>query len=703
MNLIRFSGLSRLAATAGLLLGLACTQTHQATAAKSDSHTTTTTAPAVAYQFFTPGSEADLQSQTTYGYLIAKADKSLNERVFSKLGLKVVGRFTVGEKTYYHLQKDADVLTALKALKTVQGILFAEPELAITKDSGITYDNPDPRALSEEYSLAITRCKDAWSAYGFGPHRPVVADIDTGVNFSHEDLANQVIHAYSWYDLDNSGALIDGSADHTVQPIDYIASETYGSTDGNGHGTHTGGTITATGNNGLGVAGVCWNADLISYKGLSDGGSGGTWAIYGSLYHLVNWKTKTAYYPYTIPVNMSLGGSYASQFAADMVEYALENNVVIIASMGNTGQNLAQYPAGYAGVIAVGATNGADKKVHFSTTGPNISVSAPGYNIISTYNTGADAYESESGTSMAAPFVTGLVTYMLTFAPDLRPDQIKTYLEANADYIEGATGYTAATGWGRVNVLNTIAAVVSDRNADTTPSTSYVDYRIEVKVANTVQGVDYPLSGMTVNLYQCDATGTSITNYVASSLSVANSVTNGTSGSAYFNLLKPGYYLATSTLGGNVGSTGVFQVAQGEVIPAKSISFSLPIYNIETFADAGSTGTEDTMISVWNASDELIGSYDVDYLDTLPILLPSGTYTIGIEPYNNRVGDYALWVGPGLYPLASAPGSFVSPDATALLGSQSTVKASPQGISLNQLYNCRMVSSSVDYYSITIP
>jgi hypothetical protein len=685
------------------LLGAGCSQSSTTGSPKPVPLPAATTAPPIQYSIYSPTSEQNLQDDTIYGYLIAKTASTFRESLFENEGLKVVGRFTQNGFNYYHLQKDSNLMEAMENLRKIVGVLYVEPDLKLTQDSGLVYDNPDPRALSEEYSLALTHCKEAWTTYGFGPNRPTTVDIDTGINFGHEDLAPVVVHAFSWYDLDNGGVLLDGTYDHAVQPKDYIGTART-STDGNGHGTHTAGTIAAQGNNGKGVAGVCWNTDLVSYKGLSDAGSGGTWAIYGSLYHLIQWKA--ANYPHTIAVNMSLGGSSASQFAIDMVEQCVENNVVIIASMGNTGQSLAQYPAGYAGVIAVGATNGQDKKVHFSTSGRNISVVAPGYNIISTYNGSATDYESDSGTSMSAPFVTGLVNYMLTFAPDLNPAQIKTYLEANADFIEGATGFTEGTGWGRVNVLKTIGAVVADVTAHTTPASTYVNARLKVKVLNTFQGSTAPFSGVATYLYQCDATGVTISNYVACSITVAGSVI-GEDGVAFFNLLRPGYYIAKTYYGGAAGSSSVFQVQAGQPIPDQTINYALPLYYIQTFpTSVVPATTADDIIKVYNAVGTTLATYDVGALDTLAIVLPSATYTIGITTYGGFYGEYALWVSPSLH-ATPAPNTFttVNTGAGEVLGSQSHVKTSPQVINLNTLIYGKTDATATagDFYSVIIP
>ena len=702
MNLSRLGNLSLSVALAASLLAIGCSQTSKPDAAALPKPAPVVEAsPSIQYSFYTPTSEQDLKNDTVYGYLIAKTAEGFRESLFQSEGLKVAGQFSHNGFTYYHLQKDSGLMEAMVNVRKIVGVLYVEPDVMLSKDAGLTYDNPDPRAQSEEYSLSLTHCKEAWTTYGFGPFRPTTVDIDTGVNFGHEDLSSVVTHAFSWYDLDSGGVLIDGTLDHTVQPMDYIGTART-TTDGNGHGTHTAGTIAAQGNNGKGVAGVCWNTDLISYKGLSDAGSGGTWAIYGSLYHLITWKTWN--YPHTIAVNMSLGGSSASQFAIDMVEQCVENNIVIVASMGNTGQSLAQYPAGYTGVIAIGATNGQDKKVHFSTAGRNISVCAPGYDIISTYIGSNSDYESESGTSMSAPFVTGLVNYMLTFAPDLNVAQIKTYLETNADFIEGATGFTEGTGWGRVNVLKTIGAVVADVNARTVPVSNYVNSRVKVQVLNTFQGATSPFSGVATYLYQCDATGTAISNYVACSITVAGSVI-GEDGVAFFNLLRPGYYIAKTYYGGVAGSSGVFQVKAGQPIPSQVINYNLPLYYVQTFPTAAG-GTTDDIIKVYNAAGTTLATYDVGALDTLPVVLPSATYIIGITTYLGFYGEYALWVSPALHS-TPAPNSFttVNTGAGEVLGSQSHVKASPQAIGLGVLVYGKTASTATagDFYSVVIP
>ena len=152
--------------------------------------------------------------------------------------------------------------------------------------------------------------------------------------------------------------------------------------------------------------------------------------------------------------------------------------------MGNEGRYTAAYPAAFPGVLAVGATNGKDKKVHFSNSGAWISVSAPGDGIKSCGIYGDDDYETMSGTSMATPFVTGTIAYLLSFtgAHDLTPYQIKALLEKTADKVDGATGFTDRLGHGRVNVYKAAKAI---KDGNIPPENGlYTEKEVQVKVTN---------------------------------------------------------------------------------------------------------------------------------------------------------------------------------------------------------------------------
>ncbi|WP_285573143.1 S8 family peptidase [Geothrix limicola] len=707
MSIPKIQHLTAFATSLALALVLGCAPKSDATQTTSSSATPVTVNPASQYQFLTPASENDLKQNSVYGYLIAKAGPGFNPATFEHMGLSIQGKISLNGFDYYHLYKDSNVLETLQMLQANPGVLFAEADLPVKADSGITLNNLDPRAVSEEYSIYLTKTVDAWKTYGFGPNTPTVVDIDTGINWAHEDFQKGstgiVQHAYSWYDLANGNKPIVPTTTYAIDPIDYIGTATT-NTDDEAHGSHTAGTIAAQGNNGKGVAGVCWNTNLVSYKGLLNG-SGSTWAIYGSLYHLLRWKTTTAY-NHTIPVNMSLGGSGASAFAIEVVEACTSNNIVIIASMGNSGQNQANYPAAYQGVIAVGATNGQDKKVHFSTSGSHISVTAPGFDIISCGNQGPDDYESMSGTSMSAPFVTGLVSYMLTWNPDLTPAQIRTYLEKNADFIEGATGFTETNGWGRVNTLKTIGAVVADVTAKTAPASNYLNTPLRVNVQNTFNGTTTPLTNTPVYLYQSDPEGR-ITNFVASSVTSGDTDSLlAPAGSVDFNLLRPGTYVARCNVSGIQAYSPLITVTSASTNPTVTVPFKASVYNIQTLPDAAASSqtTTDDIVNVYDFnSAKLLTSVDLGALDTAKVMTaPNQVLMINLKPYQTYIGEYALWVGTSLYATNPAPGTFASPAAGGFAGSASHSSAAPQNITVNTLYNGNLTAAS-DWYKVTVP
>ena len=707
--------LAALAAAVAIAVAMGCaSKPDSPLATASASAAPVATNPVAQYQFIIPTSEADLQQHSVYGYLIAKAAPGFNEATFGRLGLAIEGKITLNGFSYYHLYRASSVLESLQVLQSMQGILFAEADQRVNSYGGITLSNLDPLAVSEEYAIYLTKTKDAWTTYGFGPNTPTVVDIDSGINWAHEDFqkggTNIVQHAYSWYDLDNKSKKIMPTTTFDIDPIDYINNVAHRNTDEGdegGHGTHTAGTISAQGNNGKGMAGVCWNTNLVSYKGLLPSG-GGNWEIYGSLYHLLRWKRATSY-NHTIPVNMSLGGGGASAFAIEVIEACTANNIVIIAAMGNSGQNQVEYPAAYQGVIAVGASNGMDQKVPFSTSGPHISVTAPGYDIISCGIKSTSDYQFMSGTSMSTPFVTGLVSYMLTWNPDLTPGQIKTYLERNTDFIDGATGFTETNGWGRVNVLKTIGAVVADVNAKATPTSNYLNTPLRVTVQTTVGGVTTPLTDTPVYLYQSDPEGR-ITNFMTSGITSSDVNPLLTPpGSVDFSLLRPGTYVARCNVSGFQAHSSLITVTTASVSPAVTVQFTAPVYSIQTLADADPFSNLDgagDIVSVYDSSTgRLLAFADNSILGTATVMTaPSQVILININKYNTYAGEYALWVGTSLYGggAKQAPGTYASPAVGAFAGSAGHTKDSPQAITVNKLYNCILTEGS-DWYKVTVP
>ena len=610
------------------------------------------------YNMFEPVDEAELAaaaaaSEANAGYVIVKTVSGFDAVRFARWGATVSGHFSLNGSEYYRLYRKDGAVKLVASLRQAAGVVYAQHELvsklpddeasseaaidkAASRDAAaIAAVLNDPLTWGRFGHFETTKALDAYKTYGFGANTVYVADIDTGINRTHEDFidgnGNQIVayakSAFNSADGGNTFTFVGAGKAF----VDVPAGEDW---DEEGHGTHTAGTIAALGNNGKGVAGVAWQkVKLISYKCFSDSassGSGSDWAVYGGLADLISWKQANSI-AQTIPVNMSLGSSFAGYFELDMINQALDADIMVIASMGNSGYNAPQYPAAYSGVLAVGATKADGSKVSFSTSGNFISVSAPGYNIYSTCNGATNAYIDMSGTSMAAPFVTGTVAYLLSFNPTLKPDQIKAIIESTASDI-GAAGWDEDTGYGLVNVK----AAAQILNGGTIPNRgatySLKTTSVYVKNKNT------QVVGQTVYLYN------------ANGEYVCLGITNADAGVAEFKMLKPGAYTAKT----NYLGTKAEQAFTVDNNSDKAVSFDFDINAlfIQTVPNLAKDPDEltkaDTVIYLYDdAGNILVNGYDSGYLDSIVVTgLTSGkTYRIGITQFNGATGEYGLKVG----------------------------------------------------------
>lgn len=626
-----------------------------------------------AYTMFEPVNEAELEAhaalgEVNAGYVIVKVVKGFDEKIFSRFGATIAGQFDLNNYRYYRLYKPGAAVKLVAELSRRKGVIYAQHEL-ISKLPDNEASNPaiekalpagkgaseiyavfdDPKTWGRFGHFETTKALDAYTAYGVGDNTVYVVDIDTGINRTHEDFklgdGSQIVeYAKSAFTSSDGGHTFTFVGDKNLF-VDVPEDENW---DEEGHGTHTAGTIAAIGNNGKGVAGVAWkNVKLISYKCFSDSavsGSGSDWAVYGGFADLIDWKT-TNTITQTIPVNMSLGSSWAGFFELDMINQALANDIMVVASMGNSGYNAPQYPAAYNGVMAIGATRADGSKVHFSTSGNFISVSAPGYNIYSTFNENDSSYTDMSGTSMAAPFATGTVAYLLTFDPTLKPDQLRTIIESTAIDL-GDAGWDEDTGYGLINVK---AAVDRIKNNNIPAAGSvYSTKTTKIYVTNTNQYYDSGISG-----YEKAVIGQPVYIYDADGKYVCLGLTNGTDGSVEFRMLKPGNYTArTNYL--NSMQEHAFTVSTTENTTF-TLSFDKATVLIQTVpnlaTDPNYDSLADSIVTLYDTNGNVVaGPYDHSYLDTLVVagLESSVTYVVEITPYatdGSCSGEYGLNIG----------------------------------------------------------
>lgn len=676
-----------------------------------------------AYRSLTEADDETFRSAVDAGWVsptsvIVKATVDLDPALFSRLGARVEGRFILDSCAYYRLSKESDARRLVARLMETTGVIYAEnellsklPALETSPDASEASPNArnayliatalnDPLTWGRYAHFETTGAIDAYTTYGFGPNTAYVVDIDTGINLGHEDFhagdgSSIVEYAKSAFSTADGGATF-AYVGYGNAFVDVPAGQDW---DEEGHGSHTAGIIAAIGNNGKGVAGLCWkNVRLISYKCFSESaasGSGGDWAIYGGLADLMTWKADNAPNQ-TIPVNMSLGGLYASNFEEDMINKALDKGIMIIASAGNDGYNAAQYPAAYSGVLAVGAAEANGRKVSFSQSGDFLSVVAPGYNIYSTFKGGPKAYADMSGTSMAAPFVTGLVAYLLTFDPTLSPDQIKTVIEKTATDM-GPAGWDEDTGYGLVNVK---AAVSMVKNGNVPASGSTYSPRV---LTVSVQNNDANYNSGIVDHAKAIA-NQAVYLYDDSGKFVAVGLTNATDGSVEFRLLRPGNYIIKTNYCGTISSSPV--TIDNATNAAAILSLDVPILYVRTLynraTDPKMESAADTIITIYDASGNAVaGSLNGTALDRLTIggLVSGNSYSIGIARNNGTTGEYGLYAGfARLEDVATTYGRGGGTDDTF---EENDTLASAKPISVGTSYGLYL--GDADYFSFVMP
>jgi subtilisin family serine protease len=271
------------------------------------------------------------------------------------------------------------------------------------------------------------KASDAWD-WTMGGEEVIIAIVDTGVALGHEDLVNKIVPGYNF---------IDGN---------------FNTQDDNGHGTLVASIAAAETNNGVGIAGVSWNARIMPFKVLDQDGNGSLLAIAAAIRYATNNGTRV--------INLSLASLNPSFILEDALRYAYERGVVLVAATGNNAANVL-YPAAYDDYcIAVAATDANDHWLPISGSGPQVDVAAPGKQIVGAFYSPLEpqnlgSYTWGDGTSFAAPHVSGAVALLLSYKPFLTNSEVMTLIRVTADDVNAADfpGVDSFLGYGRLNLL----------------------------------------------------------------------------------------------------------------------------------------------------------------------------------------------------------------------------------------------------------
>jgi len=309
-----------------------------------------------------------------------------------------------------------------------------------------------------------------------GSNNVVIAVIDTGVDYTHSDLLQNMWVNVAEYEGDRG---VDEDGNGYVDDIQGINTYDHNSnpTDDHGHGTHVAGTIGAIGNNSMGVAGIDWNVKIIPCKFLGSEGYGYTDGAIECLEYIRALKDRGVN---IIATNNSWGGGGYSQALYDAIDAQRKSNILFIVAAGNDNSDDDQYdfyPASYPlpNLLSVAATDPNDVKAWFSNYGRRtVHVGAPGTDIVSLRATGTDMYGDgihfippgnpsaeyykASGTSMATPHVTGLAALIKSQNPNRGWVEIKNLILSGGEKEIPFYGGTIA---GRINAYNSLTCTQS--------------------------------------------------------------------------------------------------------------------------------------------------------------------------------------------------------------------------------------------------
>jgi len=460
------------------------------------------------------------------------------EKIVSEVGGTIIETLPQISVIRIKLASGVTVAESIKTLEVLKEVEYAEP-------NGICHMHLAPNDLDygSQWAPQLTGAESAWEVTT-GDNSIVIAVTDTGVDGTHPDLGGKVIAGYDTY----NDVPISAGVDSSVYP----------------HGTHCAGIAAAVGNNSQGMAGVAWGSTIMPVK-ICDDGPDYTASDFDMAEAFI-WAADGG----ADIISCSFGGKGYSQTMKDAIDYAvIDMGCVMFASMGNSSRNEIMYPAGYQGVIAVGATDAHDKIADFSTTGNHMSVCAPGVEIYSTIPGGE--YDYMSGTSMSCPFVAGAAALILSQNPGMNPEEVKTQLEETAIDL-GIPGFDYIFGYGRVDLAAAVGAVNPNKYG-------MVDVLVNDRFGN-------PLPGASVILWQG---GT-----------VISTTNSSDDGHAKFEYIPPGEYGISVSFSGFdscLAADNPVIVTAGELI-SKTIAFSTAeVYYVDAYA----VTAQDTSKSVINS------------------------------------------------------------------------------------------------------
>ncbi len=330
---------------------------------------------------------------------------------------------------------------------------------------------PNDSLLSEQWALEKINAFDAWNITQ-GSDSIVIGVIDTGIDFLHPDLKNNIWFNKGEMGVDNDGidkrsngidddgnGFIDDwqgwdFVDRVGFPFDTVGGDfltwdnyPFDPISGSAgfHGTAVAGVIGAEANNSFGISGVDPNAKLLNLRAFDNSGNGEEDDAAAAILYAVKMGAKI--------INMSWGDNTFSYVLRDVIRYAYSKNVVLVGSSGNTNNTELHYPSGYPEVISVG--NSTKEDYLTGSYGSTLDLVAPGTDILTTYLNGT--YEKFSGTSFSAPHVSAAAGLILSLG-NFTNEEVKQIIKSTCDDVD-QSGWDIRSGAGRLNLYKALSTL----------------------------------------------------------------------------------------------------------------------------------------------------------------------------------------------------------------------------------------------------
>ncbi len=446
-----------------------------------------------------PSSFSAAKGSLVPGEVIIKFSSEVQLSSLSAQGLSLQRTQTAGlpRTALYRAEglNERETLNLIEALNARPDIVYAEPNWVQTIKK-----TPNDEFYPFQWHYEAMNLPAAWDIEDGSGSDVVVAVIDSG-SIPHPDLQGVLLSGYDFVSDPANAADGDG---YDPDPTDLGQSGSY-------HGAHVMGTVAASTDNRLGVAGVSWGAKIVPIRAL-----GST----GYLFDVVNavlWAAgeRVAGVPNNLNpaqvINLSLGGEApCSQFAQDAFDIARAKGSVVVVAAGNENTDVGfSTPANCDGVVAVGATGPQNTRAPYSNYGAGIDVMAPGGDInqaldiqgyripagvLSTVQgaEGGPSYSSlYDGTSMAAPHISGLVALMLAKEPNLDPDTVLARLKASAKPLSASEcGRSSGSDCG-AGLVNAAAALGGASDLPPQPETERVNTYVIAFHCTTASCTDF--------------------------------------------------------------------------------------------------------------------------------------------------------------------------------------------------------------------